>query len=221
MNNDVKTGVYTYNGEDIAFSFRTSLSAYDRIKFVNSVTNLIVGDNYNYAIKDLVFDFYIIDAFTDVDTSVVFDAPDAISAMEEFIESTNIVDIVIANALPGIIENLDKCVALNIEYKTGIHPNLISDSISSLLNTIERKVDEIDIGDMMELAKSMSGIAGELTPEKMLDAYAKTDIFKKNWDNANEHKKNIDSKQDGQNINNVFELVDGKADSENLLPVVE
>lgn len=198
MNIEVKNGVYTHNGEDISFNFYTSLSAYDKLLFVNSVTDTLVGENYNYAIKDLVFDFYIVSIFTDVDVSYVNSSENTVNAMEDFINETNIVDIVKMNADYGVIDELKAAVEFNIEYKTGIHINPISSSLSSLLNTIEKKVEDIDLDSMVELAQSISGISGELTPEKMLDAYAKTDIFKKNWENAGSDK--TQSKSDGTTI---------------------
>ena len=182
MNNEIKTGVYTLDGEDTPFAFYTSLSAYRKAQFVNSVSDILVGDNYNYVIRDLAFDFCIVAIFTDIDTSDVQDADDGITAMEEFVEKFKpVVDIVKANAENGVLDELHTAIDLNIEYRTGIHINPISSSLASLFNTIERKVDDIDLDSMMDLAQSMAGISGELTPEKMLDAYAKTNIFKEHW----------------------------------------
>lgn len=192
MNIEVKSGVYTRNGEDVPFNFSTNISAYDKVKFVNSVTDMLVGENYNYVIKNLAFDFCIVAVFSDVDTSSVTEAKDGITAMEEFINETDIVDIIKANALPGVIGELETAVELNIEYRTGIHINPISSSLSSLLDTIEKKVDEVDLDSLMEAAEAMSGISGEFTPEKIIDAYAKTDIFKKNWENAEADKNTVD-----------------------------
>ena len=192
MNIEVKSGVYTHNGEDVSFNFSTNISAYDKVKFVNSVTDMLVGENYNYVIKNLAFDFCIVAVFSDVDTSSVTEAKDGITAMEEFLNETDIVDIIKANALPGVIGELETAVELNIEYRTGIHINPISSSLSSLLDTIEKKVDEVDLDSLMGAAEAMSGISGEFTPEKIIDAYAKTDIFKKNWENAEADKNTVD-----------------------------
>lgn len=184
MNNEIKTGVYTLDGEDTPFAFYTSLSAYRKAQFVNSVSDILVGDNYNYVIRDLAFDFCIVAIFTDIDTSDVQDADDGITAMEEFVEKFNpVIDIVKANAVDGVLDELRKAIDLNIEYRTGIHINPISSSIASFIDTIERKVDGIDLNSMMDLAQSMAGISDELTADKLLDAYAKTDVFKKHWGN--------------------------------------
>lgn len=192
MNIEIKAGVYTRNGEDVPFNFYTSLSAYNKVRFVDSVVSAIVTDDeYNYVIKDMLFDFWVVNFFTDVDVSEIAEAENNIDAIEDFLDETNIVDIVKMNVVPGILDELEKAVEFNIEYKTGIHINPISSSLSSLLDTIERKVEDIDFDSMMDIAEVMSGISGELTADKMLDAYAKTDIFKKNWENAAADKGNF------------------------------
>ena len=192
MNNEIKTGVYAVDGEDVSFDFYTSLSAYKKAQFVAYVSDILVGDNYNYVIKDMVFDFCVVAVFTNIDTSDVQDADDGISAMEEFIAThKSVVDIVKANAEYGLMDELNKAIELNIEYRTGIHINPISSSLANLLDTLERKFNEFDLNSMIDLAQSMSGIAGELTPEKMLDAYAKTDVYKKNWETAEKNKENL------------------------------
>lgn len=184
MNNEVKTGVYTLDGVDTPFAFYTYLSAYRKAQFVNSVSDILVGDNYNYVIRDLVFDFCVVAVFTDIDTSDVQDADDGITAMEEFVENFKpVVDIVKANSVDGVLDELHKAIDLNIEYRTGIHINPVSSSLASLLDTIERKVDDIDLDSIMDLAQSMTGISDELTADKLLDAYAKTNIFKEHWNN--------------------------------------
>lgn len=192
MNIEIKAGVYTRNDEDVSFNFYTSLSAYDKVRFVDSVVSAVVTDDgYNYVIKDMLFDFWIVAFFTDVDVSEIAEAENNIDAIEDFLDDTNIVDIVKMNVIPGILDELEKAVEFNIEYKTGIHINPISSSLSSLLDTIERKVEDIDFEEMMGIADAISNISGELTPEKILDAYAKTDIFKKNWEDAKADKKSV------------------------------
>ena len=177
--NDIKTGVYNRNGEDFAFDFKTSLSAIDKVYFVNSVTESLIDDNYNYVLKDLIFDFYIVEVFCiDFDTSDILKSESPIENIENLFDETNIVDIIKANVDADVISELRDAVDLNIEYRTGIHSNPIAESLSSLLDTIESKIEGVDIDSMMELAQKMNGISGELTPEKMLEAYANVDSFK-------------------------------------------
>lgn len=213
MNNEIKTGVYTIDDKDTPFAFYTSLSAYRKSQFVVSVSNILVGDNYNYVIRDLAFDFCIVAIFTDIDTADVQDADDGITAMEEFVEKFKpVIDIVKANVEDGVFDELHTAIDLNIEYRTGIHINPISSSLASLLNTIERKVDGIDLNSMMDLAQSMSGISDELTADKLLDAYARTNIFKEHWNN------DVANAVDDNKFSVVYGGTDVEADAEVVTP---
>lgn len=181
----VKTGTYTQvqNGEEIqvAFNYFTDLTAIKKIHFVNTVVDTIVADNrYNGIIKDLIFDFVVIDVFTDVDVSEIRDSADTISAMEDFVMSTNIIEIVTANVKSGLIDSLRIAVDENIQYKTGVNPNSITTALSRILNKFEEKIEGIDMESMMNFAQIVGGVSGELTPNKILEAYANTDMFKKN-----------------------------------------
>lgn len=181
MKKNVKVGIYTHNGKEVGFNFYTSLRAVDKIKFVDSVTGYLVGNNYNSVIKDMMFDFTIIDVFTDVDITKIINSDDAINMIEDLLDETNIVAIVKANAECGLIAELEKAVDDNIEYRTGIHKNPLTESLSSLVNTIERKLDGIDTDAMMQMAQVISGMSGEMTPERMLEAYSKSDMFKERY----------------------------------------
>lgn len=208
MKMNTRSGVYTYNGEEYTFNFYTFLDSYKKMLFVNSVTGLLVGDNYNSVIRDLAFDYNVISIFTDVDISKVTDENNAIqdtlSAMEELVYETNIVEIVKANAVVGIIDELNKAVDDNIEYRTGIHNNPIAESLSNLLNTIESKVSDIDTDNMMKMAQAISGMSGELTVDKMLEAYSKSDIFKEKYKDlaASKKKSNVVAKKTRSNKKN-------------------
>ena len=182
MKNFDKMGVYTRNGLEFNFNFHTSLRAVDKMRFVSNVTDLVVGDNYYSVIRDMIFNFNIISIFTDVDISDITDPDnnDAISMIEDLLGETNIVSIVIANAEDGLIAELQKAVDDNIEYRTGIRKNPLTESLNNLVNTIERKLDGIDTDSMMEAVKIFGGMTGEFTPENMLKAYEKSDVFKKN-----------------------------------------
>lgn len=204
MNMTIRSGVYTYNGEEHSFNFYTFLNAYNRMLFVNSVTDLLVGDNYNSVIRDLVFDYNVISVFTDVDTSKVTDennaTQDTLSAMEELVYETNIVEIVKKNVIIGVIDELNKAVDDNIEYRTGIHENPIADSLSHLLNTIDGKISGIDTESMMKMAQVISNMSGELTADKMLDAYSKSDIFKEKHAQIMTQKNNVEANIDASSL---------------------
>lgn len=175
-----KFGVYTKKdtNEQVQFNYTTNLNAKNKIKFVNNTTSLIVGNNYNSIIKDLMFDYSVILMFTDVDTSYIEDEVDAITAIENLVENTNIVDIVVKNADENVIEDLRLALDENISYKTGIKYDPVSKSIAKVFNTIDKMLKDVNIEEMMNAAKNVSKISGDITPEKILEAYAKSGMYK-------------------------------------------
>ena len=188
---EMKMGTYFYNDEPYNFNFATSLSAYDKLNFVHSVTDVLVNDtDYNFVIRDLVFDFFIIDIMTDVDTKEFKDSSFFVNDVEQFLEETNIVDIVKTNMEIGLLEELNNAVDLNIQHRTGIRISPIENSLASLLSTLEKKVKEVDLAAMAEMAQKFAGMTGELTPESVVNAYMNSDMHKKNLAEIEEAKKN-------------------------------
>lgn len=190
MMKEMKNGAYFYNDESYNFNFSTSMSAYDKLKFVHSVTDILVDDTaYNFVIRGLVFDFYIIDIMTDIETKEFKESSFFVDDVEKFLEETNVVDIVKGNMEVGLLDELNKAVDLNIQYRTGIHPSPIADSIASLLSTLEKKIKEVDLVNMAEMAQKFAGMTGELTPESIVNAYMNSDMHKKNLAEIEEAKK--------------------------------
>lgn len=196
MIKEMRTGVYTRNNEVYDFNFKTSLPAYDKLVFVKTVVETLVDDNsYGFIVKDLIFDFAIVKVFTDVNTSFINIKDDEgnivnpIIPIEQFLEETNIVDIVKANMEVGLLEELNKAVDLNIQYLTGIRPSPLSDAIASILFTLEKKISEIDTDSMMSMAQKFASMTGEFTPESIVSAYMNSDIHKKNLDEIEEANK--------------------------------
>lgn len=195
MMNNTKMGVYTYttdNGnETYNFNFRTDLSVANKAKFVNSVVSLVVDEtHYNSVIRDLIFDFYIVDIMTDVDTTELKDSITFLNDVEDFLLSTNIVEIVKANAFPTLFDELNDAVDKSIAYLTGIHPSPISDAIASLISTLEKKINEVDLDSMMGMAQKFANMTGEFTPDSIVNAYMNSDMHKKNLAEIAEAKKN-------------------------------
>lgn len=186
------TGAYVRNGETYGFSFGTDLSTVDKVKFVNSVTDILVGDkNYNSILRDLVFDFYIVDIFTDIDTSELKESSFFVKDVEQILLDTNIAEIVKANIEDGLIDELNKAIDLNIEYRTGIHHSPLNDAIARLVNTLENKVRDIDLESMMNMAKLFTGMTKEFTTENVVNAYLKSDVHKQNVVEIEEAKKHM------------------------------
>lgn len=190
---NVKTGAYTYKNESIPFNFYTELRAVDKIKFINAVCDTLIDTNYYSVIRDLVFDFQIVNVFTDVVVPELQDSPSPISIIEEFLDDTNIVEIVKANVDKKLIAELEKAVDENIEYRTGIHKNTLEDALTSLLHTVEQKINDVDTEGMMEMAMKLNSISDELTPERILQAYSETDMFKNRIYEKEQERQNHDA----------------------------
>lgn len=190
---NVKTGAYTYKNESVPFNFYTELRAVDKIKFINAVCDTLIDTNYYSVIRDLVFDFQIVNVFTDVVVPELQDSPSPISIIEEFLDDTNIVEIVKANVDKKLIAELEKAVDENIEYRTGIHKNTLEDALTSLLHTVEQKINDVDTEGMMEMAMKLNSISDELTPERMLQAYSETDMFKNRISEKEKERQNHDA----------------------------
>lgn len=196
---NVKIGTYVYNDKTFNFNFATDLSAHDKTVFVRTVVDTLVDDTtYDSIIRDMIFDFSIIRRFTDIDTSFIKAMDDdgneisALISIEQFLEETNVVDIVKANMEIGLLDELNEAVDKSIEYRTGIHPSPISDALASLLSTLEKKVNEFDTGSMMDMAQKLAGMTGELTPESIMNAYINSDIHKKNVEEIADSKREKD-----------------------------
>ena len=187
MMKEMKNGVFTYNNESYNFEFKTSLSAYDKQVFVKTVVGNLVDDaGYDVVIKDLIFDFVIIEVFTNIDTSFINMEDDEgndinpIILIEHFLEETNVVDIVKENMETGLLDELNRAVDLDIQYLTGIHPNPINEAITRLISTIEKKIGEVDLDSMISMAQKFAGMTEDFTLDNIVNAYMNSDIHKSN-----------------------------------------
>jgi len=184
---NVMTGMYTHKTDDNEvshnFNFYTNLSTASKLRFVNNVTKLLVDTDkkrYDSVLRNLVFDFFIVEGFTSVNVDEIIKSNFFVNDAEKFLEETNIVDIVKANIENGVIEELNRAVDLNIQYITGIHPNPLNEALARLINTFEKKVNEVDLSNMSAMLEAFNNMSGEFTPENVVKAYMNTDFAKKN-----------------------------------------
>lgn len=187
MMKEIKVGTCIYNEESFNFEFKTNLSAHEKLIFVNSVVDKIVDkDNYNSIIRDIVFDFAIVEVFTNIDVSFEEQKDEdgndihPIVFMEQFLEESNVVDIIRENVEIDLLKELNKAVDLNIEYRTGIHPNYLNEALVDLVSTLEQKVKNFDLDSVMNVASKFGDMKEELTMENLVKAYTSTDMFKNN-----------------------------------------
>lgn len=196
---NIKKGTYINytNEESYNFNFATDLSAYRKMMFVNYVINSIIDEyHYDSIARDIIFDFGLISVLTDIDTSFIVQKDEndnsinPIIFIEQFLEETNVVDVIKTNMVDGLLEELDKAVDKSIEYRTGIHPTPLNDALASLVNTLEKKVNEFDMGGAMEMVQKFAGMTGDLNADSVVNAYINSDTHKKNLKEIAESKKN-------------------------------
>lgn len=195
MMNEMKSDVFTYNDESYNFNFKISLSAYEKLFFVETVVSTLVDDNrYNSIVRDLIFDFAIIEVFTNIDTSFINMKDDEgndinkIIPIEHFLENTNVVDIVKSNVEVGLLDKLNRAIDSNIQYLTGIHPNKLNDAITNLISTFEKKINEVDLDSMMGMAQKFDSMTEDFTLDNIVNAYMNSNVHKKNLDEIAEAK---------------------------------
>lgn len=184
----VITGYYTEksldeNGKEIeetkTFNFYKKVRMSVKIEFVSSVVSSIVTDTtYVPMLRDLIFDIMLVQYFTDVNVNEILKSENAFDNIEEYLNSTNIVEIIKKNMDVELLKELNDSVDFDIEYKTGVHNNDISRSIGSLLKTLEYQIKDIDAQGMMALAEKLSNVTDGLTTDKIVEAYSKTEMFK-------------------------------------------
>lgn len=185
------SATFTRNGEEFDFNFYTVLSAKDKIRFVRTVTDLLVGENYDSIVRDMMFDFTIISIFTDIDISEITNPnnQNSIDMIEDLVYGTNIAETVKNNIESDLITNLNRAVDENIAFRTGVQRNVVADAIEGLLNTLETKISGLDIEGMMQAVKILNKSSGELTPNNLMKAYVESDAFKLKFGGSKDREK--------------------------------
>lgn len=205
-------GTYVKGEELINFNFGTDLSIAEKQRFVNSVVDIVVNDlerKYNFILRDLIFDYFIIEYLTDIDTTEFRESSSFVDDVEQFLEETNIVEIVKANAFPTLFDEINDAIDKSIEYITGIHTNPIGDALASLVSTIENKMNEFDMGSMMDMAQKFAGMTDDLNVDSIVNAYINSDMRKKNLEEITESKKTKKSNKNNKTKKNEIKMSEG------------
>lgn len=191
-----KNGTYTRftDNSKHEFSYSTDISMAKKIGLISNVMNMLMsGDMYNGIAKDLFIKFEIISSFTNVDVSGIESCKDALGYIEDIVCNTDIANIVEKDADPGVIDSLLKAVADNITYKTGIveHPveealasfissDMVKTYVMDILSKVSAKLGGIDMEALSGFMNKIKDMPLDFTPDKVIEAYMKTDMFKMN-----------------------------------------
>lgn len=146
---EMKKSSYTYNGVEYEFEYKTNLKASEKIAFVNLVINTLIEDAYFSVLRNLIFDFELIRAFTNIDVSEIAKSKNAIDKIEYFLENTNIVEIIKADIPISLIVELNNCIDDNIQYRTGIKVKTIENALVSILEMLEERIKKANVKDLM------------------------------------------------------------------------
>lgn len=190
MQKTYKKGKYYDNKleKEIDFEYCVELTIQEKVDFINNVLQVLFQNDYYYSIlKQNIFDFMLINFFT----KIISDEEEfvmTLSNIDDFLHNTNVLDTLYNEIDTNLLKELYDTININIEYKTGIHEDEVSIAFSSLLNSIEEKVNEFDIKGLAKTLKKFGDVTDGMKPEKIMDLYTKTDTYKKNY------KKTISSK---------------------------
>lgn len=135
-------GYYTYNGKDYNFNILdTDLKLSEKTSFIESVSEqLVKKDNYyRYFLKDLFFNWALIEYFTDIDLNQVLEIKGDINIdqIDIFIKTTNVIDIICGQVSKDLIAELQYFIDENVSYLTGKSFDDLSTSLCDLLKSIK------------------------------------------------------------------------------------
>lgn len=192
-----RNNTFFYNGDAVEYTYESNISMSRKQMFVTSVCKNVVSDgNYRYLLRDILFDYFVVKYFSDIDMSEFdgneVDANDFIDGIENFLDVTYVANVIKSGMDDGVLNQLNKAVDSNITYITGVNHNSVSDSLVSLIKMISDKIDSIDFNSISEfipvIANSLEN--GEFTMDSLFSAYEKSDSFKKIMERADEESKN-------------------------------
>lgn len=168
--------IYKYNNEEIKYKIKSYVNMSDRIKIIkNTIRLCLIDDDYFSCLKDIAFDIALINVLTDIDLGDM-----SIDDTENFIKNTNVIDS-IKNAIgENFIEKLKQETSYNIEYKTGIHEDSVSKSISNFFKILNEKIhfDQVKADTILEKLNTLN--LENLDINAIVDAYVKSEEFKSN-----------------------------------------
>ena len=177
-NLEMKKVKYLVGEDEFECNVYTDINMSGKLSFISQVTDMVVDENNYYPIiKQLVFDYMLVEKFTDIDIDIT--EYKRLEDIEYLVNNSNIADVVVVNIKDGIYDELMNGVNKNIEYKTGIHENNIDTALCSLVNGIESKIKGYDTGKIIDILNQI-GNSEEFTMEKLIDVYTKSDAFKNN-----------------------------------------
>lgn len=175
----VNTKYFNKDGKEVDFSCYKDIPIIRKVNFINNIVNIVVEDNNYYAIlRDLIFDWMLVDVFTDIDVSEIKESPNSILAMEDFID-LGVAEIVKECIDENVLTELNQAVDDAIAYKTGIHKNELLDAMTTLVHSLDNTVKKLESDDMVKIIQKLGKASDDLTTDNIVQSYMKSDMFGK------------------------------------------
>lgn len=169
------------SGEYIDFEYISNPSIVDWQNFARRVTLFLVNEGtkeYYSLLKDIVFDFVLIYEFSNVSVDhILGSSGDQYDLMEEYVHGNSIASIIKDAYGADAIDRAKNAIDDMIAYKTGIYENRAIKAFASLADYASAYIKNIPIDDMQEFVNRVNNMQGEITADKILEAYAKSDAI--------------------------------------------
>lgn len=216
--NFTEIGTYIHNGEQKEFHYSPSATYAEKTTFVKTVIDSVFVDgNYISLLKDVIFNFALVQMFTDIDLP-----SDDIDEFDTFDKETNIVTRLkeaLSETNYNLVGTLSSSVDESIEYRKNAPQNVqddVSTAIVGLIKTIQQKIEDFDLGvssdEVIGLLENLGN--SDINAENLVNAYLGSDAFKNNVasvvDAKNEQIKELQDKVNNVTARNVFADKDDK-----------
>lgn len=166
------TGQFTYKDETYDVKYADTLTTFEKLQFINNTVSWVVGEDYRPILKKFAYR-YSLCLLSDVDFNQFVSADENgnnIAELIEFIDSTDLPDIIENSLDITVVDELKENINLDIEYRTGIHSDSISSAISDLINTLSKKMDELLTPDTLDALTKITSM-DTVEPKAVVDAF--------------------------------------------------
>ena len=166
------TGQFTYKDETYDVKYTDTLTTFEKLQFINNTVSWVVGEDYRPILKRFAYRYNLC-LLSDVDFNQFVSADENgnnIAELIEFIDSTDLPDIIENSLDIAVVDELKENINLDIEYRTGIHSDSISSAISDLINTLSKKMDELLTPDTLDALTKIASM-DTVEPKAVVDAF--------------------------------------------------
>lgn len=166
------TGQFTYKDETYDVKYTDTLTTFEKLQFINNTVSWVVGEDYRPILKRFAYRYNLC-LLSNVDFNQFVSADENgnnIAELIEFIDSTDLPDMIEAELDTAVVNELKENIDLDIEYRTGIHRDSISSAVSDLINKFSKKMDEVLTPDALDALTKIASMT-DPEPKEMVNAF--------------------------------------------------